>query len=576
MALSGSFYAYAVNSFGLYCTWSAVQNIPGYYSDVAVNVYLQHYSIKAGARANSPIKCGSETYYYTAPSLSYASGTALTKTLLGSHTFRVYHDAGGGTKTVPISASWVFNGTYSGTYVGTITASASISLDAIPQQSAISSIVVEGRKVTVNLTRYVSTFTHVVKFVLGSYSHEVAVSGTSTNYTIPLDWFNAIPNSVTGVGTVQVTTYSGTSPIGHTVSKEFVITVPDTVIPAIGGISWTKTSSEPSSWPITKGVSTGTMTMTGVAGAYGSTIVSRSLTFAGLSSNTATLTVNGINIYGTLQAVAKVTDSRGRSGTKTVDFTVADYTKPTLVVTAFRCDNTGAEDASGDFFFIKATAGVTAIGNNLLDQLILHYKKKTDSSYEQLELTSGEETILIASSDSTWEWMVVAADWVNSVTVSGVIPTGEVVFDILANGKGIKFGGVAEKEGFDSAWDFMKNGVPQVDFVMEQGTVELSVSGIWVYRKWHSGTLEVWNTQEFSFTASPNAVLGGYYSSYSLELPALFSGTPRSFVQGKIGTGIGFVTILSSSKTHIGVGVFGNQNGTTSYITSVYAIGRWK
>ena len=534
MALSGSFYSYPVNSFGLYCSWSAKQSISGYYSDVTVNVYVSHYSLTAGSRTNSTIKCGSETYTYTSPSLSYPSGTALTKTLIGSKTFRVYHDNGGGAKSVVVSASWAFNGTYSGTYVGTVTASSTLSLDAIPQQSAIASVSVDGsNKVTVNITRYVSTFTHTVKFVFGSYSHTVGEVGTSTSYTIPLSWLNAIPNSITGVGAVQVTTYSGGSKVGNTVSREFVVTVPNTVVPSIGGISWAKTSSEPNIWPITKEVSTGTMTMTGVTGAYGSTIVSHSLTFAGLSSNTPTLVVNGVNTYGTLNAVAKVTDSRGRSTTKTVAFTVSDYSKPTLEVVAFRCNNLGQEDAEGDSMFVKATASVAVVGNNILDTLMLYYKKKTDSTYMGLELTSGDENILSSiSSDSTWEWYVVAADWVNSVTVSGSIPTADVVFDILANGKGIKFGGVAEKEGMSSAWDlelpninatnklkgasvegttgsftnltvggvsatFVKN---IKDFVVEQGT-----SGIWTYRKWNSGVAECWglyNREDLAITTA--------------------------------------------------------------------------
>lgn len=523
MALSGSFYSYPVKSFGVYCSWSAVQNIPGYYSDVTVNVYIQHYSITAGARTNSTIKCGGETYTYNSPSLSYPSGTPLTKTKIGSKTFRVYHDNGGGAKNVVVSASWVFNGTYSGTYVGTITASSTISLDAIPQQSAISSVSVDSNnKVTVNLTRYVDTFTHTVKFVFGSYSHTVGGVGTSTSYTIPASWFSVVPNSVTGVGSVQVTTYSGNSPVGSVVSKEFIATLPDTVVPSIGNITWTKTSSEPSSWPITKEVSKGKITMTGVSGIHGSTIVSRSLTFAGLSSNTETLTVNGVSTPGTLNAVAKVTDSRGRSATKTVAFTVADYHKPTLDVVAFRCDNTGEEDASGDSFFIKATAEVANVGNNLLDTLMLYYKKKTDSSYMGLELTSGDENILSSiSSDSTWDWYVVAADWVNSVTVNGSIPTADVVFDILANGRGIKFGGVAESEGLDTSWPFLMNGVPQADFVMEQGT-----SNGWTYRKWASGVAECWGSFQRTPTSSVPWVSLYYADLGSINFPFSFTEVP--------------------------------------------------
>lgn len=488
MALSGTFYSYPVKSFGVYCSWSATQDIPGCYSDVTVNVYIQHYSLTAGARTNSTIKCGSETHTYSSPALSFPSGTALTKTRIGSKTFRVYHDVGGGAKSVVVSASWAFNGTYSGTYVGTITASSTITLDAIPQQSSIASIYVDAsNKVTVNLTRYVSTFTHTVKFSFGNYSHTVAVDGTSSSYTIPTEWLKTIPNSVTGSGLVQVTTLSNGSQVGSVVSENFTVTVPNTLVPSIGEIVWTKTSSEPSTWPITKNVSKGKISMTGVSGAYGSTIVSRSLTFAGLSSNTAELTVNGVPSSGTLKAIAKVTDSRGRSATKEVEFTVADYAKPTLDIMAFRCNNTGAEDAGGDCFFIKATAEITPVGNNSLQTLMLYYKRKTDANYSGYELSSGDETILIASSDSTWEWMVVADDLVSSVTVKGSIPTADVVMDILANGKGIKFGGVAEREGFDIAWPFMHNGVTQVDFVVEQGT-----SGIWEYRKWHSGRAECW------------------------------------------------------------------------------------
>lgn len=522
MALSGSFYSYPVKSFGVYCSWSAVQNIPGNYSDVTVTVYIQHYSISAGSRINSTIKCGGETYTYNSPSLSYPSGTPLTKTQIGSKTFRVYHDSGAA-KSVVLSASWVFNGTYSGTYVGTITASSTISLDAIPQQSAIASVSVDSNnKVTVNLTRYVGSFTHTVKFVFGSYSHIVGEVGTSTSYTIPTSWFSVVPNSVTGVGSVQVTTYSGGSPVGSTVSKEFIATLPAMAVPSIGNITWTKTSSEPSSWPITKDVSKGILTMTGVSGIHGSTIVSRSLTFMGLSSNAETLTVNSIPTYGTFNAVAKVTDSRGRSATKTVAFTVADYHKPTLEVVAYRCNNTGEEDASGDSFFIKATAEVATVGNNLLDTLMLYYKKKTDSSYMGLELTSGDENILSSiSSDSTWEWYVIAADWVNSSTVNGSIPTADVVFDILSNGRGIKFGGVAESEGFDTAWPFLINGIPQVDFVVEQGT-----SSGWTYRKWNSGIAECWGTfQRTPSSSVPWTIL--YYADLgSINFPFTFVDVP--------------------------------------------------
>ena len=550
MALSGSFHAYAVGSFGLYCTWSATQSISEYCSRVTVNVYLKHNAISVGARANSTIKCGSETHYYQAAALSFASGTPLTQTLLGSHTFTVPHDAGGGTKTVNLSASWAFNGTYSGTYVGTITASDSIVLDAIPQQSVISSVTVDaGNKVTVNLTRYVSTFTHSVRFVFGSYSYTLSNVGTSANYTIPVEWFSAIPNSVTGVGAVQVTTYSNGSTVGSVVSQEFTVSVPASVVPKIGGISWTKTSSEPSSWPLTKNVSTGTLTMIEVEGAYGSTIKLYSLTFAGLSSNTASLSVTNISDYGTLKAVAKITDSRGRTATKEVSFSVASYSKPTLTAQAYRSNENGEEDDVGEYLCIAGDVVLATVADNALSDFTFGYKQHSSSVYTQVTIDPGYPLVVPASSNYTWDWYLTAADAVNAVTLHGSIPTGDVILDIKADGTGITFGGVAEESGLHSNWDYtgkdmrvdtvdaaqvnaasvsatdisveciyieqmQVNNQDVVDYVIEQGT-----DGIWTYRKWSSGLAECWGSKDATPTTLTTFGSVYYFDSPEIVLP---------------------------------------------------------
>ena len=55
MALSGSFYKYPVDNFGLYCTWSATQSVTGNYSDVTLNVYLKYYTLSVGSRSDSTV-----------------------------------------------------------------------------------------------------------------------------------------------------------------------------------------------------------------------------------------------------------------------------------------------------------------------------------------------------------------------------------------------------------------------------------------------------------------------------------------------------------------------------------------
>lgn len=131
MALSGSFHNYPVSEFGLYCTWSAVQNTSGNYSDVTLNVYLRFYTISVDSRSDSTISINGTTETYTSPAIDDMRSTSWHNVLLKSKTVRVYHDNDGTKANVPLSASWRFSGTYSGVSVGTITASDSITLNPI-------------------------------------------------------------------------------------------------------------------------------------------------------------------------------------------------------------------------------------------------------------------------------------------------------------------------------------------------------------------------------------------------------------------------------------------------------------
>ena len=580
MALNGSFSKYPVGSFGLYCTWSATQSVSGNYSDVTVKVYLSHYSISAGSRNNSTIGCtGQTTYTYTSPSVNYGINK-LTSTLLGSTTFRVSHDTDG-TKSVDLSASWDFYGTYSGTYVGKITASTTVTLDSIPRQSSItsltSSVSVNGtNSVSVSLSKNNSSYRHEVEFKFGSYSYKATNVDTSTSYAIPVSWLNAIPNNTSGTATVTVKTLNGSAQIGELVSKEFTITVPDTAgyYPTIGGIIFTRKDIEPSTWPITQNVSQGTMSMVNPKGVYGSTISSYSLKFAGLSSASSSLTVSNISSSGSLEAVAKITDSRGRETTKKVTFEVAAYTKPKLTAEVFRCNSSGAEDPYGDYMSIKVDASITAIGDNTVESITLQYYKHSGEGLPEFSmLNSGVAKVVSASSDYTWDWVALVTDRVHTVDIKGTLGTGEVLLDIRADGKGIGIGKVSEvADAIDSAWRFTVDGNTQVDFVVEQGT-----SGSWAYRKWKSGRAEAWITSELSFSATPSSLMGGYYANTSIGFPGeVFNHSPNCIAMGRVGTGLGFASAYSSSNTSVSITVFGNQNSTTSYITALYAMGTWK
>ena len=130
MALSGSFYKYPVDNFGLYCTWSATQSVTGNYSDVTLNVYLKYYTLNVGSRSDSTVSINGVSETYTAQAINDSTAD-YDLTLLKTYTVRVYHSSNGKAEDIALSAYWRFSGTYSGTSITSITASTTIDLDAI-------------------------------------------------------------------------------------------------------------------------------------------------------------------------------------------------------------------------------------------------------------------------------------------------------------------------------------------------------------------------------------------------------------------------------------------------------------
>ena len=152
MALSGSFYKYPVDNFGLYCTWSATQSVTGNYSDVTLNVYLKYYTLNVGSRSDSTVSINGVSETYTAPAISDSSAD-YDLTLLKTYTVRVNHNSNGTKTGVALSAYWRFSGTYSGTSITSITASTTIDLDAIDRTAptvtcSISNITANGFKIS--------------------------------------------------------------------------------------------------------------------------------------------------------------------------------------------------------------------------------------------------------------------------------------------------------------------------------------------------------------------------------------------------------------------------------------------
>lgn len=224
MASSGTIQQAIRTGYRLQIAWSVgSQSVANNTSSVTAKVQLvstgSTYTINSTVSKNGSLTINGTKYSFT---FTAALSGNQTKTLF-TKTVTVSHNSDG-TKVCSFSATCGINVTLSGTYYGNVTASGSGTFNTIARASSISSVtssvpVTGSNAVTVNIDRKSSSFTHTVVFSFGSYSKTTTGVGTSTSYTIPQSWLNAIPSATSGTAKVTVTTYSGSTKIGSAVSK---------------------------------------------------------------------------------------------------------------------------------------------------------------------------------------------------------------------------------------------------------------------------------------------------------------------------------------------------------------------
>lgn len=386
-------------------------------------------------------------------------GSTVSKTVTHSST---------GDKTVSIEG--FFDGYGVSEKVQNLKCSGSVKLKTIPRGSSISSISGStiGEPVTVKISREVSSFTHKVYYTLGDVKNRLLGSdvGKSLTFTPPMSDCEQITGSAKGTATIRVDTYNGSTKIGSS-SKNFTLNVPSSVVPSFTGISFTRIDGDvPASWGVyVQGKSKVTATITGAAGAYGSTIKSYSISGGGYSGTGSSLTTGTLKEAGEIIFTAKITDSRGRTATKTASITVEAYTPPVLSsVETYRCDASGTPNDLGAYLALTAEFSCSPVqGHNTITG---RYRIRPEggewSSYSTVY--SGVRKIFPASPDSTFAVQVEVSDAFATVTNDGTANSTEFIMDFKAGGNGIAFGKAAEYDDMlDCAWGSHFRSDMQVD-----------------------------------------------------------------------------------------------------------------
>lgn len=409
------------------------------------------------------------------------------------------------------------------------------SVPALPERALL------GAPLTIRLKSASASYTHTLSYTFGSASGVIAEGvGDMCVFTPPLALAAEIPNALSGACTLVCQTYDGGKRIG-TQSASVTLCVPPEVVPSVDVFTAARVDNAvPPSWGVyVQGYSQAALHAE-ATGAYGSHVVHYSVTggLTGADVTTPVLTSAGENAF-----TVTVTDSRGRTASKSLTLTVLPYRAPSLShVTLCRCTSSGAQSSSGTALYAAAQVDFAAVGGRNACSLTLALQSADGAVLSSAALADGSGSVCFAGAVSvarSYRAVLRCADCLgNSASFPAVIPTDTAALHLREGGTGAAFGKYAESDDcLDVAYHTLKLGGVTVDYVVEQGN-----SGIWTYRKWASGIAECWGKRTVSVTYQPQANWGALFSTGDnsvtrVAYPFAFTSAPMCVAQAELSLG---------------------------------------
>ena len=309
--------------------------------------------------------------------------------------------------------------------------------------------------VTLTIVPDKTTYSHKYKLSFGTNMETslttVAAGTTSVNISVPDSWSNYIPSAETKTGgTLLLETYNGSTKIGEYTIGSLTYNVRSTAVPSIGTI----TTSIIRTVGGTTYANVGDIYVQGKcavriqttgSGALSSTVTKMETSISGYTADAYKNTVNTasvdftsglLTVSGTATITVRVTDSRGRTATKTATISVTAYNSPNGSLTVQRVDSSRNVDPAGEYATYSLTKSYSAVGNNTLAWSITSQNSTASSPADSGDLLPNSRQSFSQTSEYTIR--LTLQDSFETVHIDVKLPTAR--FFIFCNGAGDRLG----------------------------------------------------------------------------------------------------------------------------------------
>ena len=468
---------------------------------------------------------------------------------VASGTTTVSHNADG-SKSISVSAS--FNNADRGTYLPTTgSCSGSLKLTTIPRATvpSIDKPSLDcGSVIKFTGTSASSNFSHKLYTTWNNEEKLIATidkgsTAVSYSYTIPTSWEKNMPNTTSAIAIFILETLNGDTVIGRK-SINATVQVRSGIVPTIGNPTIEDTNS------ISKVMGLYVQSQSCIkftiptSGNQGSTITSVSTKFNGQTYSGSTFTTQAIQNSGTLTYTITVTDSRGRTATKSGSINVVAYNPPSLTNVSAKRANSGyaVDESSGTYALLHFKVGFTSLSNKNVTSFYIQYRASGASSWTKINSWANNYTLeqdykagnLFTSTTTTYEIAFGVKDKFMSDyswQIVTVTPTYALI-NFGKDGKSLTFFG---QDG-NNANRLTVNGDLAINSVKENtSSTKMLVNGgnTVMYRDWNKLVNSI---------KSAMYPVGSVYITYNNVNPGTFlGGTWERFGQGRtlVGEGTG-------------------------------------